>query len=105
MTFRHRHFRLSRLIETVEFDGERSRANTRIKRRQRSRYNGAEKEAVYFSLGGKLHGRRMDARSCLAPRSVAKDPSGLSTGIVAGDEALDVLCQKMSQAAHRRRSR
>jgi hypothetical protein len=49
MTFRHRHFRLSRLIETVEFDGERSRANTRIKRRQRLRYNGAEKEVVCFS--------------------------------------------------------
>jgi len=41
----------------------------------------------------------MDARSSPAPRSGAKVPSGLSTGIGPGDRALAELGQKMAQAA------
>jgi hypothetical protein len=74
MTFRHRHSRQGSLIETVEVEGEKEQGI------QRLRYNGVEKEVVCFSKGGKLHGRRMDERSSLAPRSLTEDPSGLLTG-------------------------
>src|SRR5579864_4231829 len=71
-----------------------------IKRSQRLRYNGAEKEVVCFSGGGKLHGRRMDARPCLSPRLAATTPSGLPPGVSPHDRTLSQLGEEMAQAAH-----
>jgi len=56
----------------------RREANQEIKKMKQRGYNRAEKEAVYLSRGGKLHGRRMDARSCPVARSPGEDPSCFS---------------------------
>jgi hypothetical protein len=52
MTFCHHHPKQSSLIETVEVEREKEQGI------QRLRYNGAEKEVVCFSEGGKLVGAK-----------------------------------------------
>ena len=73
-------------------------ANQGFKRSQHLRYNRAEKEVVCFSGGGKLHGRRMDARSGPVARSAGEDSSRFPAGIGPGDRAFSQLGQEMAQA-------